>query len=249
MQFTPDLLPSDVIGASVFDPREQRVRVPPRAGVRQRGARRRDQPRAAEDPVGAARGDGGARHRRRRDRIAVPSPFLVIATQNPIDFDGTYPLPEAQLDRFLVQISLGYPDAEHEIEVLRPGSTAGRIDDVRPISTPDEIAAVSASLATLHVADPILRYVREIGVAIRHDERVRLGASTRGLRALVRCLQVYAAARGRHYVIPADVHQLVGPVLAHRTVLTRDAVLTGHTQSSVVSEVLETVAPPQPDQA
>ena len=178
----------------------------------------------------------------------MPSPFLVIATQNPVDLDGTYRLPEAQLDRFLVKDLPGLPRRRARDRGPAPGSTAVA-STTYARSPPPTDRAVAASLATLHVADPILRYVREIGVAIRHDERVRLGASTRGLRALVRCLQVYAAARGRHYVIPADVHQLVEPVLAHRTVLTRDAVLTGHTQSSVVSEVLETVAPPQPDQA
>ncbi|MEO7624779.1 MAG: AAA family ATPase [Nocardioides sp.] len=248
LQFTPDLLPSDVTGTSVFDPRDSQVRFRP--GPVFSNVVLADEINRAAAKTQSALLEVMEEHTVTVDGVThpVPAPFLVIATQNPVDLDGTYRLPEAQLDRFLIKTSLGYPDAEHEIEVLRPGSTAGRIDDVRTISTPDEIAAVAASLATLHVADPILRYVREIGVAIRHDERVRLGASTRGLRALVRCLQVYAAARGRHYVIPADVHQLVEPVLAHRTVLTRDAVLTGHTQSSVVAEVLETVAPPQPDQ-
>jgi MoxR-like ATPase len=177
----------------------------------------------------------------------VPEPFLVIATQNPVDLDGTYRLPEAQLDRFLIRTALGYPDAEHEIEVLRPGSTAGRVADVPVVTTPDEVAMMSQRLSGLHVADPLLRYVRELGVAVRHDPRVRLGASTRGLRALVRCLQVYAAAQGRNYVVPSDVQRLAEPVLAHRTVLTRDAVLAGHTSSSVVLEALDAVAPPQPD--
>jgi len=249
VQFTPDLLPSDVTGTSVFDPRDSQVRFRP--GPVFANVVLADEINRAAAKTQSALLEVMEEHTVTVDGEThpVPAPFLVIATQNPVDLDGTYRLPEAQLDRFLIRTSLGYPDAEHEIEVLRPGSTAGRIDDVLPISTPDQIAAVSASLATLHVADPILRYVREIGVAIRHDERVRLGASTRGLRALVHCLQVYAAARGRHYVIPADVHRLAEPVLAHRTVLTRDAVLTGHTQSSVVAEVLETVAPPQPDQA
>ena len=104
-------------------------------------------------------------------------------------------------------------------------------------------------LETLHVADLLLRYVRDLGVAIREDPRVRLGASTRGLRALVRCLQVYAAAQGRNYVVPSDVQRLAVPVLAHRTVLTRDAALAGHTPTAVVHDALESVPPPQPDGA
>ena len=248
VQFTPDLLPSDVTGTTVFDPRDGQVRFRPgpvfahvvladeinRASAKTQSSLLE----VMEERTVTVDGQGHP----------VPDPFLVIATQNPIDLDGTYRLPEAQLDRFLVRTSLGYPDAEHEIEVLRPGSTAGHVTDVPVVTSPEEVAAVVAKLSGLHVADLLLRYVREIGVAIREDPRVRLGASTRGLRALVRCLQVYAAAQGRNYVVPSDVQRLAEPVLAHRTVLTRDAVLAGHTTSSVVQEVLDLVPPPQPDE-
>lgn len=247
VQFTPDLLPSDVTGTTVFDPRDGQIRFRPgpvfanvlladeinRAAAKTQSALLEVMQERTVTVDGQAHG--------------VPTPFVVIATQNPVDLDGTYRLPEAQLDRFLVRTSLGYPDAEHEIEVLRPGSTAGRIDEVKQVTTPDQVAAMAAQLEHLHVAEPILRYVREVGVAIRRDGRVRIGVSTRGLRALVRCLQVYAAARGRHYVVPSDVQRLAEPVLAHRTVLARDAILAGHTPVSVVHEVLETVHPPQPD--
>jgi len=247
VQFTPDLLPSDVTGTTVFDPRDGQIRFRPgpvfahvvladeinRASAKTQSALLE----VMEERTVTVDGEAHL----------VPEPFLVIATQNPVDLDGTYRLPEAQLDRFLIRTSLGYPDAEHEIEVLRPGSTAGRVADVPVVTSPDEVALMSQRLTGLHVADLLLRYVREIGVAVRHDPRVRLGASTRGLRALVRCLQVYAAAQGRNYVVPSDVQRLAEPVLAHRTVLTRDAVLAGHTPSSVVLEALDTVAPPQPD--
>lgn len=247
VQFTPDLLPSDVTGTTVFDPRDGQIRFRPgpvfahvvladeinRASAKTQSALLE----VMEERTVTVDGEAHL----------VPEPFLVIATQNPIDLDGTYRLPEAQLDRFLIRTSLGYPDAEHEIEVLRPGSTAGRVADVPVVTSPDEVAMMAQRLTGLHVADLLLRYVREVGVAVRHDPRVRLGASTRGLRALVRCLQVYAAAQGRNYVVPSDVQRLAEPVLAHRTVLTRDAVLAGHTPSSVVLEALDTVAPPQPD--
>jgi MoxR-like ATPase len=247
IQFTPDLLPSDVTGTTVFDPRDGQVRFRPgpvfthvvladeinRAAAKTQSALLE----VMEERTVSADGDT---HR-------VPAPFVVLATQNPIDLDGTYRLPEAQLDRFLIRITLGYPDAEHELEVLRPGSQAGRADDVPPVTTPEEIAAAARRLEHLHVAEPLLRYIREIGHAIRTDPRVRLGASTRGLRSLVRCVQVYAAAQGRHYAVPHDVQRLVEPVLAHRMILTRDALLAGHTPLGVLQEVVGTVSPPQPD--
>jgi MoxR-like ATPase len=247
VQFTPDLLPSDVTGTTVFDPRDGQIRFRPGpvfahvvlADEINRAAAKTQSSLLEVMEERTVTVDGEAH--------VVPSPFIVIATQNPVDLDGTYRLPEAQLDRFLVRTSLGYPDAEHEIDVLRPGSSAGHVDEVPVATSPDEVARMSERLVALHVADPLLRYVREIGVGIRHDPRVRLGASTRGLRALVRCLQVYAAAQGRHYVVPSDVQRLAEPVLAHRTVLTRDAQLAGHTPNSVVQEILETVHPPQPD--
>ncbi|MFW6776153.1 AAA family ATPase [Nocardioides sp. CPCC 205120] len=248
VQFTPDLLPSDVTGTTVFDPASGQVRFRPGpvfshvvlADEINRAAAKTQSALLEVMEEHTVTVDGSTR--------AVPDPFLVIATQNPIDLDGTYRLPEAQLDRFLLRTSLGYPDAEHEIDVLRPGSTAGRVGDVPVVASPGEVAAAGRQLAYLHVADPLLRYVREIGVAIRTDPRVRLGASTRGLRALVRCLQVYAASQGRHYVVPHDVQRLAEPVLAHRTVLTRDALLAGHRPVDVVHEVLDGVLPPQPDQ-
>ncbi len=247
IQFTPDLLPSDVTGTTVFDPRDGQVRF--RQGPVFANVVLADEINRAAAKTQSALLEVMQERTVTVDGVGhpVPTPFVVIATQNPIDLEGTYRLPEAQLDRFLIRTSLGYPDAEHEIEVLRPGSNAGIVDDVPTVTTPDEIAAVSDQLTRLHVADPILRYVREIGMAIRRDPRVRVGVSTRGLKALVSCLQVYAAARGRHYVVPSDVQRLAEPVLAHRTVLGRDAILAGHTSESVVHEVLETVHPPQPD--
>lgn len=249
IQFTPDLLPSDVTGTTVFDPRDGQIRF--RRGPVFTHVLLADEINRAAAKTQSALLEVMQEHTVTVDGTPhdVPSPFVVIATQNPLDQDGTYRLPEAQLDRFLVRTAIGYPGAEHEIEVLRPGSSAGRVEDVKPVTTPDRVAAMSAQLRHLHVAEPILRYVRAIGVALREDERVRIGASTRGLRALVRCLQVHAAARGRHYVVPADVQRLAEPVLAHRVVLARDALLAGHTSASIVQDVLDTVPAPRPDDA
>ncbi|GAA1923061.1 AAA family ATPase [Nocardioides hwasunensis] len=247
VQFTPDLLPSDVTGTSVFDPRDGQVRFRP--GPVFAHVVLADEINRAAAKTQSALLEVMEEHTVSVDGTAhpVPEPFTVIATQNPIDLDGTYRLPEAQLDRFMVRTSLGFPDLEHELEVLRPGSTAGRIDDVPVVSDPGEMARLSAVVERLHVADPILTYARQVGVAIREDRRVRLGASTRGLRSLVRAVQAYAASCGRHYAIPDDVRRLAEPVLAHRTVLTREAVLEGHTAIGVVQAALDDVAPPQPD--
>lgn len=247
IQFTPDLLPGDVTGTTIFDPRDGAVRFRP--GPVFAHVLLADEINRAAAKTQSALLEVMEEHTVTADGEAhpVPSPFVVIATQNPVDLDGTYQLPEAQLDRFLVRTALGYPDVEHEIDVLRPGSTAGAIGDVAAVTTPAEVTDRIARLRHLHVADPLLRYVREIGAASRTDPRVRLGASTRGLRALVRCLQVHAAAQGRHYVIPHDVQRLAEPVLAHRIVLTREALLAGHTPGDVLQDVLHAVDAPQPN--
>lgn len=246
VQFTPDLLPSDVTGTTVFHPADGSVRFRP--GPVFAHVLLADEVNRAAAKTQAALLEVMEERTVTVDGTAhpVPRPFLVVATQNPVDLDGTYRLPEAQLDRFLVRTALGYPDSEHELDVLRPGSTAGAVQDVPAVTDPEEVARWSAVLGRLHVAEPILRYVRELGAATRADDRVRLGASTRGLRSLVRALQVHAAAQGRHYVVPSDVQRLAEPVLAHRMMLTRDAALAGHTTADVLGAALDTVPAPQP---
>ncbi|MGQ0839625.1 AAA family ATPase [Actinokineospora sp.] len=246
VQFTPDLLPSDVTGTSVYDPQTGQVRFRPgpvfanvvladeinRAAAKTQSALLE----VMEERTVTVDGVGHT----------VPDPFLVVATQNPIDLDGTYRLPEAQLDRFMLRTSIGYPELDQELDVLRPGSGAGAVGAVPTVTSPQQVADYGRRLATLHVADPILRYITELGAATRADSRLRLGASTRGLRALVRCVQVYAAAQGRHFAIPSDVQRLAPPVLAHRLVLTREALLAGGTTDEVLTEVVATVEVPRP---
>ena len=246
IQFTPDLLPADVTGTSVLDPATGEVRFRPgpvfshvlladeinRAAAKTQSAMLEVM---AERTVTA----DGTTH-------TVPEPFLVVATQNPVDLDGTYRLPEAQLDRFLLRVSLGYPDLEHELAVLRPGSGAGDVASVPVVTSPDEVARFVRDLRAVHVADPLLRYVRALGEATREDARTRLGASTRALRALVGAGQVQAAAQGRHYVVPSDVQRVAHAVLEHRLVLTREALLEGTTAADVVAAAVEAVEVPRP---
>jgi MoxR-like ATPase len=246
IQFTPDLLPSDVTGTPVYDPRTGEVTFRPgpvfanvvladeinRASAKTQSALLE----VMEERTVTV---GGTVH-------PAPDPFLVLATQNPVDLEGTYRLPEAQLDRFLIRTTLGYPDLDHELEVMRPGGGAGAVADVPVVTSPAVVVEQTERLRALHVAEPLLHYVRAIGDATRADHRLRLGASPRGLRVLVRCLQVYAAAQGRHYVVPSDVHRLAEPVLAHRLLLTREALLSGVTTAQVVAEILSTVEAPSP---
>ncbi len=246
IQFTPDLLPSDVTGTSVYDPRTGEVRF--RAGPVFANVVLADEINRAAAKTQSALLEVMEERTVTVDGVAhpVPEPFLVVATQNPIDMDGTYRLPEAQLDRFLIRTALGYPDVEHEVEVLRPAGTAGAVTRVPTVSSPAQVAHHTETLHRLHIAEPLLRHVRAIGAATRADERLRVGASTRGLRALVRCAQVYAAAQGRHYVVPDDVHRLAEPVLAHRVLLTREALLSAVTPADVIADAVASVEVPRP---
>jgi MoxR-like ATPase len=246
VQFTPDLLPSDVTGTSVYDPRSGQVNFRP--GPVFANVVLADEINRAAAKTQSALLEVMEERTVTVDGVAhtVPEPFLVVATQNPIDLDGTYRLPEAQLDRFMVRTSIGYPEAAFELDVLRPGSSAGKVGQVPTVTSPAVVAQYGRLLSTLHVAEPILRYISDLGTATRAEEKLRLGASTRGLRALVRCVQVYAAAQGRHFVVPSDVQRLVGPVLAHRLVLTREALLAGATTDAVVAEVVDRVPVPRP---
>ncbi|OJX97421.1 MoxR-like ATPase [Salana multivorans] len=246
IQFTPDLLPADITGTAVFEPGTGEITFRP--GPVFTHVLLADEINRAAAKTQSALLEVMAERTVTVDGIGhrVPDPFLVIATQNPIDLDGTYRLPEAQLDRFLARVSLGYPDAEHEIEVLRPGSEAGVVEHVREVTTPARVAELTVALRGVHVADPLLAYVRAIGAATRQEERLRLGASTRALRGLIAAAQTFAASQGRHYVVPSDVQRLAEPVLAHRLIPTRDAVLAGEDTAAIVAEVVQGVEAPRP---
>lgn len=246
IQFTPDLMPADLVGTRIYRQGSETFDV--ELGPVFVNFLLADEINRAPAKVQSALLEVMAERTVTVDGVghAVPDPFVVIATQNPVDLDGTYRLPEAQLDRFLMRVTLGYPDPEHEIEVLRPGSGAGVVEKVREVTDPDRVAAVRSALRHIHVADPLLGYVRAIGAATRTEERLRLGASTRALRGLVAAAQAFAAAQGRHYVVPSDVQRLAEPVLAHRLIPTRDALLAGEDPARIVADVVESVEAPRP---
>jgi MoxR-like ATPase len=179
-------------------------------------------------------------------RYAVPVPFMVVATQNPVDMDGTYALPEAQLDRFLMRLRIGYPDLEAELEILEGRQVGRRVEDVSAVMRAEDVVARSAATLGVHVAPTVRRYIVELVAATRDmPDVLRLGASPRGSVALLRCTQVRAASEGRAYVTPDDVKALAGPVLEHRLVLSADAEARRVGADDVLAEVLEAVPSPR----
>jgi MoxR-like ATPase len=179
----------------------------------------------------------------------VGAPFMVIATQNPIEQAGTYRLPEAQLDRFIMKASIGYPDHASTLRILEGAGIKAHETIVPPIATAEVISEMGALARTVHVDPSINDYVSRLVEATRTASEVRLGASVRGALALIRTAKTLAAASGRHYVIPDDVKALAEPVLAHRLVLDAEAEFDGVTGQSVIGQILIETAPPSDRQA
>jgi len=245
IQFTPDLLPSDITGTAVYD---QRVGTfdfrpgPVFANLVLADEINRASPKTQSALLEVMEERqvtvDGRTHR-------VPQPFLVIATQNPIDLEGTYRLPEAQLDRFLLRIEVGYPDLSAERDILL-GRALAEPAAVPAVSTVEQTAAMARYTARVHVAPPLAEYIAAITAATRNRPELRLGASPRGSLALLRAAQAWAAGEGRGYAIPDDVKAVAEPVLAHRLLLEPDAELRGVRPAQVLADVLRTVPVPTP---
>jgi MoxR-like ATPase len=174
----------------------------------------------------------------------LPPPFLVIATQNPVELEGTFPLPEAQLDRFLLRLSIGYPSETEEAAILRRFGTAQHRPEVRSFATGEDVLRWVAMAREVHVSDAVLSYIVAIARATREHESVELGASPRATLALFRASQALAALRGRSFVIPDDVKHLVGPVIAHRLVLRHQGRLRGIAVERVLRSIVESIPAP-----
>lgn len=245
IQFTPDLLPSDVTGVTVYHQNSGTFEFHPGpifANIVLADEINRASPKTqsallevmAERTVTV---DGNSR--------PVDRPFLVIATQNPIDMDGTFPLPEAQLDRFLMRISIGYPDQLAEQSILRSAIDGYQLSDLRPVATPGEVLNLIDVAARVHVADAVVQFVVSLTDATRRSPQIRLGASPRGGLGLVNAARVWAAANGRNYVAPDDIVHLVEPVLTHRLVLSADAMSDGINTSEALRQAVAAVPIPQ----
>jgi len=246
IQFTPDLLPSDVTGVTIFNQGTRGFEFHPGpvfANIVIADEINRASPKTQSALLEVMEERyvtvDGVRH-------GVPRPFLVVATQNPIEMDGTYRLPEAQLDRFLVKLTVGYPSEAVEIEVLR-GAAAGRSpDSIDPVTDTGTIAQVVQLAHRVHIADPLYAYAVRLGAATRVHPQVRVGVSPRGVIALTRAACAFALTDGRPYVVPEDLKALVEPVFAHRLLLSPDAQVRAVTSGDILREVLEAVAVPAP---
>ena len=245
IQFTPDLLPSDITGVTMYDQGSGRWefhRGPIFASIVLADEINRASPKTQSALLEVMEEShvtvDGTRHETGR-------PFMVIATQNPIEQAGTYRLPEAQLDRFLMKTSVGYPDLEAALQVLAGSARPDRTQDLQPVVTTDAVAEMADLVRDNHVDQAVLLYVQQLAQATRDDPDTTLGVSTRGGIAMVRAARVWAAAQGRNYVTPDDVKALAQPVWSHRIVLDPEAEFSGTTQASVLARALDTVAPPQ----
>jgi MoxR-like ATPase len=174
----------------------------------------------------------------------LPDPFLVAATQNPVEYEGTYTLPEAQLDRFLMKTSLGYPDHEIAVALLMDSGNRARASKVTSIIASDAIATMAALTSEVHADESVMDYISKLATATRDDKDSALGVSMRGALALARAVRTWAIAAGRSYVIPDDVTDLAVAVLAHRIVVDPEAEFAGVTAEQIVERALSTVTPP-----
>ncbi|QFG20568.1 MoxR family ATPase [Actinomadura sp. WMMB 499] len=245
IQFTPDLLPSDITGVSIFNQGKNAFEFHP-------GPIFANIAVADEINRGSPKTQSALLEVMEERRVTVegrphpvPRPFMVVATQNPVDMDGTYPLPEAQLDRFLMRISMGYPDHRAEVEMLAGAPTGAMLDRLPAVMGRDDLARMIDFARRLHVAPPLHDYVVRVVSATRGHPDLRLGASPRASIALLGAARVRAAAAGRSYVVPEDVKALAAPVIAHRLVVTPEAELRGRGAADVVAEALANVPTPQ----
>ncbi|MBO0608748.1 MoxR family ATPase [Myceligenerans salitolerans] len=245
IQFTPDLLPSDVTGVTIYDQNTGKFdfhQGPIFASIVLADEINRASPKTQSALLevmeeGQVTVDG-VRH-------GVGNPFMVIATQNPIEQAGTYRLPEAQLDRFLMKTSVGYPDHASTVEILSGSSVKDRSKALQPLITTKAVTEMSALAHTVYTDTAVLEYVSRLAEETRNAPEARIGVSVRGALALVRCTKVWAAAHGRNYVLPDDVKDLAQPVWAHRFVLDPEAEFAGAQPDIILGRILSDVAAPQ----
>lgn len=244
IQFTPDLLPSDVTGVTIYDQSSGRFEFHPGpifATVVLADEINRASPKTQsallevmEEGVVTVDGVGHP----------VGSPFVVIATQNPVEQAGTYSLPEAQLDRFLIKTSLGYPDHATTVDLLLDSSNRSRASAVRPIIAADSVSTLAQLASEVHTDASVMGYLSEIVTATRDDKDAALGVSIRGALALARAAKTWAISSGRTYVTPDDIRELAQPVLAHRVIVDPESEFAGVTAADVVDRAVASATPP-----
>ncbi|MBI3243505.1 MAG: MoxR family ATPase [Chloroflexi bacterium] len=244
IQFTPDMLPSDVTGVSMFNQVSRQFEFRPGPVMAQIVLA--DEINRATPKTQSALLEAMEEHQISVDGVthALPQPFMVLATQNPIEHEGTFPLPEAQLDRFLLRIRLGYSDMEDEINILERQQIRHPLQTLEQVVSADELRQAQEAVRTIHVSPAVKRYIVEITSRTRKHPAVYLGASPRGSLTLHRAGQARAAIAGRDYVLPDDVKALALPALAHRVILGPSARLKDITAEAVVQEILKQLPVP-----
>ena len=245
IQFTPDLLPADITGFNVYDQKSGQFKFqsgPVLTNILLADEINRAIPRTQSSLLESMEErqvtiDGKT--------YPLPKPFLVLATQNPIELEGTFPLPEAQLDRFLLKISLGYPNKEEEMAMLERFQEHDPLITLEPVADPEQLTNMQRLRKAVKVSAPVREYITDIVAATRENENLRFGSSPRGSLGLMRAAQGLAALRGRAYVLPDDVKELLLPVLGHRIILNEEAKLSGEGPERILEEIISRI--PVPD--
>ncbi|HZW02621.1 MAG TPA: MoxR family ATPase [Anaerolineaceae bacterium] len=244
IQFTPDLLPSDVTGLSWFNQKQQEFEFRPGPIMSQivlADEINRATPRTQSALLEAMQerqvtADGVTRY--------LPRPFLVLATQNPVELEGTFPLPEAQVDRFLLKVNLGYPTQTEENDILERFRAADPLPDLEPVTGPEEVLALIGERRQVRVEDSVRDYVVRVARATRANPDIQLGASPRATLALYQAAQAWAAIQGRDFVLPDDVKTLAPPVFSHRLMIAPQAQLRGRDSVQLINDIVSAVPVP-----
>jgi MoxR-like ATPase len=244
IQFTPDLLPSDVTGFTLFDQKTGEFRFqtgPVMANVLLADEINRTIPRTQSSLLESM----GERQVTVDSRtLPLPRPFFVIATQNPIELEGTFPLPEAQMDRFLMRLEIGYPSGAEELRIMERFRGEDPLQSLEPVTEPEQVVELQRLRSDILISQPVREYIVELVEATRKNDRLRFGASPRASLGLMRAAQSLAAVRGREFVLPDDVKHLFVPVVAHRLLLRPEERARGTRLSEILREVLERVPVP-----
>jgi len=244
IQFTPDLLPADVTGFNAYDQKSGQFKFQPGpvlTNILLADEINRAIPRTQSSLLESMEErqvtiDG--------QTIALPKPFLVLATQNPIELEGTFPLPEAQLDRFLLKIKLGYPNKAEEIAILERFQKDDPLMTLTPVCAPEQLSNMQQQRKEIKISAPVREYITDIVAATRNHESIRFGSSPRGSLGLMRAAQGLAALRGRNYALPDDIKELLVPVLVHRIILSEETKLSGENPEHILEEIISRIPVP-----
>ena len=238
IQFTPDLLPSDVTGISIYNPKEHEFIFRP--GPIMGNIILADEINRTSPKTQSSLLEAMEEHRVTVDGVThkLANPFFVMATQNPIEYEGTYSLPEAQLDRFILKTKMGYPEMSDELAILTNAKMLATVEDLNPVITIDEMITLQEEIQNVYVDDTIARYIVELATKTRKDSRVYLGVSPRGTVALMKIAQSWAYMHNRKYCIPDDVQYLAPFVFNHRMIIKAESVYDGFDAQTILSEIL-----------